>query len=418
MLNWAGNYQYKASRIHCPKTVEEVQAIVQKAKNVRALGSRHCFNDIADCPDADLISMAEMNRVIHIDKEKLNVTIQGGVTYGQLCPELNKIGLSVHNLASLPHISVAGACMTATHGSGNRNRCLSSIVIGMKIVGAEGEVKEYSRDRNSDIFPGMVVSLGSLGIVVELTLKLESAFSIRQTVFRDLPIEQFKLNFDAITSSAYSVSSFTNWKDPKINQVWLKQREGETIKYGADFFGARPATVPLHPLEGVPADYCTEQLGIEGPWHLRLPHFKLEFTPSNGVELQSEYLIPRTNAIPAIQAIHELREKISPHLQVCEIRTMAADDLWMSPFYQQDCIGIHFTWKQDWQNVSKVLPEIEKSLLPLGAKPHWGKLFVTSASDLQKAYGDQFLRFSQLLKQHDPDGKFRNPYMDRYFSHG
>jgi xylitol oxidase len=418
MRNWAGNYTYEAARVHFPGSVQEIQDIVKRCRNVRALGTRHSFNGIGDCPEADVISLKRLDRLLRFDrvgKAEWTATIEGGITYGQLCPQLDREGFALPNLASLPHISVAGACATATHGSGDRNQNLAMAVVGMKLVEAGGEEVSYSRAEHGERFAGMVVSLGGLGVVTELTLKLGPRYAIRQTVYLNLPLGRLREHFDAIMSRAYSVSLFTDWQRPRFNQVWLKHRvgDGEPVGCDPDFFDATPATVRLHPSVHRLSESCTEQLGIPGPWHERLPHFRMEFTPSTGVELQSEYLVPRARTLDAIEAVYSLRGAIAPLLQMSEVRTIAADDLWMSPCYKQACVALHFTWERNWPAVRALLPEIEKELTPLGGRPHWGKLFTVPGAVLRTLYGEQLTRFRGLLEDKDGSGKFRNPFLQQ-----
>jgi xylitol oxidase len=333
------------------------------------------------------------------------VTIGAGVRYGDLCAELHARGFALHNLASLPHISVAGACATATHGSGDKNGNLATAVVGIEIVTADGDIKTFTGES------GVVVNLGSLGIVTRVTLRLVPAFEVAQTVYQHLPLSRLEPNFGAVMSSAYSVSLFTDWQNSTINQVWQKRRVNDAPALNLESLGATRATRNLHPIENLSAVHCTQQLGVAGPWHERLPHFRMEFTPSSGEELQSEYFVPRPHAIDAIRAIDQVSQYISPHLQISEIRSIAADKLWMSPCYQQACIAIHFTWKKDWPAVREVLPRIEAALEPLSARPHWGKLFTMPPSRLQSLYR-KLPEFRELLRRLDPAGKFRNAFLE------
>ena len=415
--NWAGNYTYNAVHLHRPTTVGQVQEIVSRCNKLRVLGSRHSFNGIADCNE-DLLSLEYLNQVITLDRERHTVTIEGGVRYGPLCQYLHREGFALHNLASLPHISVTGACATATHGSGDRNGNLATAVVALEFVTANGEVVALSREQDSDQFQGAVVGLGGLGVVTRLTLKVETTFEMRQTVYEDLPLPELENNFDQITDSAYSVSLFTDWQNTSFNQVWLKQRvvvdRDNSMEAGpAIFFGAVPAPATLHPIRAISAENCTAQMGIPGPWYERLPHFKMDFTPSSGEELQTEYLIPRQYAIAAIEAINHLRGQIAPLLQISEIRTVAADKLWLSPCYQQACVALHFTWKMDWEAVRQLLPLLEKQLVPFQARPHWGKLFTMPPSQVQSLY-KKLPDFQDLLRYYDPHGKFRNAFLDAY----
>jgi xylitol oxidase len=410
--NWAGNYQYSAARLHHPETVEQVQELVTRCKKLKVLGSRHSFNSIADSP-SDLISLERFDQSVTIDRERHTVTVNGNVQYGQLAQHLHREGFALRNLASLPHISIAGACATATHGSGVNNGNLATAVSAMEIVTAAGEVVVFSREYDGEQFRGAVISLGGLGVVTKLTLDIVPTFEMRQDVYENLPLAQLENHFDDILSSAYSVSLFTDWRSARINQVWYKRRitDGTTFDLEPELLGATPATSRLHPISGLSAVNCTEQMGIHGPWHERLPHFRMDFTPSSGEELQTEYLIPHQYALPAFHAIAQLREHIVPLLQISEIRTIAADDLWMSPCYKQACVSFHFTWIKNWDAVRKLLPLIEDQLAPLHARPHWGKLFTMPSMRLQPLY-EKLPDFLQLLRQYDPRGKFRNAFLD------
>src|SRR6202043_2940750 len=346
---------------------------------LKVLGPRHCFNRIADSADY-LLSLKAMDKVITLDPSARTVTINAGMTYGQLCPYLDGKGFALHNLASLPHISIAGACSTATHGSGEKNGNLSSAVSALEIVTAAGDVVKLSRQNDGEKFSGAVVGLGALGVITKVTLDIQPTFMMRQYVYENLPLDQVKDHFEAIESSAYSVSLFTDWQRRRFNEVWIKTRieKGQAFNATPEFFGAKTATRNLHPIAELSAENCTEQMGVPGPWYERLPHFRMGFTPSAGKELQSEYFVPRQHAVEAILAVERLRDQVSPHLMISEIRAIAADNLWLSPCYEQPCITIHFTWKQDWPAVRKLLPVIEKELAPFNARPHWGKLFTMS----------------------------------------
>jgi xylitol oxidase len=404
--NWAGNIAY-AGTLATPRSVAEVQDTVRQAKKVRPLGSRHSFNAISDTPGT-LISMRSLNRVLSIDAASRTATIEGGITYGELGPQLHAAGFAVHNLASLPHISVVGAASTATHGSGNRNKNLATSIAALKIVTASGDLVTLKRG-DAD-FNGAVVSLGALGLVVEATLDIVPTFEIKQNIYLDLPFGTWVDNFEAITGSAYSVSAFTRWQGETVDQIWLKNL-ADAPAAPADLYGARPAARTLHPIATIDASPVTEQMGVPGPWHLRLPHFRMEFTPSSGAELQTEYFIARADAPAALRALKTIQQTIAGPLMVSEIRTMAADDLWLSMNYREDCVAIHFTWQLDWNAVRPILGVIEKTLAPFKVRPHWGKLFTMPTADLAPRYPrlDDFRALAQRL---DPTGKFRNAFLD------
>jgi xylitol oxidase len=409
LKNWAGNIEYSTDQVHYPRSAEEVQALVKKLQKYRALGTRHCFNRIADST-SNLISSRDLNKVISLDPAAGTVTVEGGIRYGELAPYLDEKGYALHNLASLPHISVAGSITTATHGSGVHNGNLSTAVVALEIVTAAGEVRHFSKEKDADEFYGAVVGLGALGIITKVVLAIQPRFLVRQNVYEHLPVAQLAPNFEKILSAGYSVSLFTDWREDSVNEVWIKGRVDKDPAPVSEFYGATAATKDLHPIAANSAENCTEQMGVPGPWHERLPHFKMGFTPSNGAELQTEYFVPLNQGAEAFSAIARLGKQISPHLFISEIRTIAADHFWMSPCRNQDSLTIHFTWKPDWPSVSKLLPVIEKELAPFNARPHWGKLFAMAPATLQSHY-EKLGDFKKLAATMDPQGKFRNEFI-------
>ncbi len=418
LKNWAGNLEYSTYRLYAPESMPQVAEIVKKYPKIKALGTKHCFNTIADSKD-NFISLKQLNKVISIDEAAHTVTVEAGINYGQLCPLLEEKGFALHNLASLPHISVAGACTTATHGSGVKNGNLATAVAAIEFVTAAGETVTLRRDTDGEKFNAAVVGLGAIGVITKLTLNIQPSFQVRQYVFQHLPMAQLDNHFEEIMSAGYSVSLFTDWQSDSINEVWIKTKKGTANDgvIGADFFGAEAATENMHPIAGTPAENCTAQMGVAGEWYQRLPHFKMGFTPSSGVELQSEYFVPRQHAVAAIKAVAKLGKQTGPHLFISEIRTIAADNYWMSPCYHQDAVAIHFTWKQEWPAVQKLLPLIEAALAPFHAKPHWGKLFTMSPAHLASLY-EKLPAFRKMLKGYDPNGKFRNAFLDKYIYMG
>jgi xylitol oxidase len=412
LTNWAGNLAYSTDRLYAAKSFDEVQDFVKKQAKLKILGTRHCFNNIADTKDT-FLSLKPLDEIVSLDPQARSVTVEAGITYGQLSPLLHNKGFALGNLASLPHISVAGACSTATHGSGEKNGNLATAVSALELVTADGDVVKLSRRQDTDFFKGAVVGLGALGVITKITLDIQPTYQMRQYVYENLSFGAMKNHFDAIQASAYSVSLFTDWQNRRFSEVWLKSRveKGQAFDATPEFFGAKLAAKNLHPIAELSAENCTEQMGVPGPWYERLPHFRMGFTPSAGKELQSEYFVPRQHAVEAILAVERLRDQVTPHLLITEIRAIAADDLWMSPCYQQPCVTIHFTWKQDWPAVSKLLPVIERELAPFEARPHWGKLFTMSPQQLHSIYS-KLPQFIALTKKFDPQGKFHNAFLN------
>ncbi|WP_333738686.1 FAD-binding protein [Streptomyces sp. IBSBF 2806] len=404
VTNWAGNIVFAAKEVHRPRSLDELRSLVAGSARVRALGSGHSFNKIAE-PGGDgvLLSLDGLTGEIDVDASARTVRVGGGVRYAELARRVHEHGFALANMASLPHISVAGSVATGTHGSGVANGPLAASVREVEIVTADGSTVVVGRgDRR---FDGAVTSLGALGVVTALTLDLEPAYEVEQRLFTELPLEG--LDFETVAGAAYSVSLFTDWGAPGFRQVWVKRRTDEPL---ADFPWAAPAVEALHPVPGMPAVNCTAQFGVSGPWHERLPHFRAEFTPSSGNELQSEYLLPRPHAVRALRAIEGIRQTVAPVLQICEVRTVAADDQWLSPSYGRDTVALHFTWIEDTTAVLPVVRAVEAALEPFEPRPHWGKVFQVPADVVRGRYPriDDFTALTRVL---DPAGKFSNAFV-------
>lgn len=417
--NWAGNYAFRALELRHAGSTAEVQSIVASAQKVRVLGSGHSFNDIADC-EAVQLSLEGCNRVVSLDADRARVRVEGGIRYGALAAWLHGEGWALANLASLPHISVAGAVATATHGSGSAIGNLATSVASLDIVTAAGDLVTLSRDSDGHIFNGAVVSLGALGVVVGLTLDVQPGYLVRQEVYTDLPYAVLESDFDAVFDAGSSVSVFTNWRGDSAQSVWIKDRvkdpqQGAAVR--STFLGASPAGRKLHPLpDGHPED-CTEQLGVPGPWHERLPHFRMGFAPSHGAEIQAEYFMPREHASKVIATMRRHGERLAPVLLVSEVRTVAADDLWLSPCNRGPMVAVHFTFRRDPGGVISVLPAIEADLGVFGAVPHWGKVTTMSPAAI-RSRTPRLADFRELAMSFDPNGKFRNAFVTRYIFDG
>jgi xylitol oxidase len=412
MRNWAGNHTYRASRLLEPQSIEELQEAVRGATRLRVIGSRHSFNDVADT-DGALVSLARMPKVFQPDTSSSTVTVDGATRYGDFCEPLHRAGLALHNMASLPHISVVGACATGTHGSGARSGNLATAVVEAEVVRADGELARVTSAHTEEL-RAAAVSLGCLGVITRIRLAVEPTYQVRQDVFEDLSLDAFVEHFEGIAAMGDSVSFFTEWGDRAIDQVWIKRRVdadgGEPI---ARLFQATPATVKRHPIRGFPPDACTPQLGVPGPWFERLPHFRMDHTPSSGDELQSEYFVGADRAPNAFLSLNQLRTVIAPLIQVTEVRSIAADDLPVSPASGRPSVAFHFTWKPDLPAVRQLLPTIERALEPFEPRPHWGKLFTLAPEAVRSRY-PRLPEFVAVAEAFDPAGAFRNAFVQRY----
>ena len=365
--NWAGTHEYTAPRIVTASTVDEVQRVIAAGGPVHAMGTRHSFTDLPDTTGT-LLDLAGLTGGFALDTEAGTVTVAAGTRYGVLALWLDERGYALHNLGSLPHISVGGATATATHGSGNTNGVLTSAVRGIRYVGADAQVHEVSRGEPD--FDALAVGLGAFGVLVSLTLAVQPTYRARQDVYKEVSWDAALEQFDEITGAGYSVSVFTRWEPALLGDVWVKTRLDADDDPVPDALLNGSRVIGANPLEGLPD--LTELGGVPGPWLARLPHFRLEGKPSFGDEIQSEYFVARSDAPAALRAVRELAPEIQPVLFVSERRTAASEDLWLSGAYQRDFLAIHFTWHNDDAGVRAVLPLIEQALAPFGARPLWG----------------------------------------------
>jgi xylitol oxidase len=409
MQNWSKNVEFNDRGYLQPESIIELQELVRSNAKLRARGTAHCFNEIANT-SSYAINLAKMPRVIEVNKEANSVSVSSGLTYGELTPALNAQGWALNNLASLPHISIAGSISTGTHGSGIKNQNLANQVLSLDLVTAEGELRHI--DRTNPAFNALVVGLGLGGIVYQYELKIEPTFKIRQVIYPEIPLDVLQRNFDQIMGTAYSVSYFTDWSSDQTGNLWCKFRDGEVIPESVG--GSAKAEKKFHPIPSVDPVACTDQLGESGDWHQRLSHFKLEFTPSVGEEIQTEFFLDRKDAASAIEAVSKLGEEITPLLWITELRTIAADDLWLSGAYQRDTLAIHFTWKKDLA-IYPVIEKVEAALRPFNYRPHWGKVFTADAKYLSTVY-PKMSEFKALVKALDPSSKFENSFTRRIFA--
>ena len=414
MKNWSNTYEYTAPRVEAPESVDELRRLVAGAERIRPLGSRHSFNGLADTPGT-LVDMTALPVEVEVDAAAGTATVSGGTRYGVVAAALDEAGFALHNMGSLPHISVAGATATGTHGSGVGNGNLSSAVRGLELVTPDGDLRRVTADDPE--LDGSVVALGALGPAVRVTLAIQPRYLVRQDTYRGLSWDTLLGSFREVAGGAYSISVFTNWTEPHVEQLWVKRRvDADDTAVPDEYFGAirdleeRPELVP-----GV-TDNLTRR-GVVVPWHFGLPHFRLDVPPSAGNEIQSEYFVAIDDAGPALGAVRALADRIAPHLVVSELRTMTADGLWLSPAFGRDSLAIHFTFANHPDEVLALLPAIEEALAPFAPRPHWGKLNRVDPDGFADAYprlGDQ----RALVLRHDPEGKFRNEYVERVLGLG
>jgi len=430
-VNWAGNVRFRPAGRAEPASTEQLQELVANAARVRVVGAGHSFSPLV-ATSGTLVSLRRLVRPAEVDAGTGEAWVSAGATYAEVGPELDRAGWALANLASLPQITVAGAVVTATHGSGSANRALSDAVTGLELVGADGTLHRLE----GGALAGAVVSLGALGVLTRVRVRLEPSYQAAQRVWQDLPLVAALEHLGEVLDLGWSVSLFTDWRNPdRVDQVWVKQRlhteppdatgaaspaasDGRRLS-GADDpagdaddlldrLGARRATVQLHPLADGDPGAATEQLGRPGAWHCRLPHFRPDSSPSGaGAELQSEWLVDRADGADALGRLRGLADRLAGAVRVCEVRAVGADQAWLSPAYQRDSVALHLTWRPQPSVVWPLVAEIEAALADLGPRPHWAKLWQALPAI---ARADDFRR---LVTSHDPAGCFANPLLER-----
>jgi len=409
--NWSLNHTFVAARIHRPESIDAARRLVESAPKIHAVGSRHSFNAVADSPGY-MIDLGAIDPNFVLDRAAMTVTLGANTQYGPLLAWLQSQGYALPNTASLPHITVIGAVATGTHGSGDALGTLSTSVAALEWIAPDGSLVEMRRGQPE--FDGAVVALGALGIVTRVTLDILPTFDLRQDAFADVPWERILAEFDAISSAAYSFSLITKWSGPTVDRLWLKTVVvgGEPGEVPARW--GTPTAFPLVP-GGAQDDinaFTTPFGGIPGPWSERLPHFRPDGPPGSMVQVQSEYMLPRPNAVAAMTALRGIADRIDAHLMATEVRTMAADSLWLSPAHGHDTLALHFTWEHR-PEIAAITREVEDLLLPLGGRPHWGKIIHARADRLAPLY-PKLADFRALAARCDPTGKFRNAFLDAH----
>jgi alditol oxidase len=415
LTNWAGNVRYSAAALVRPRTLTELQRLVTGTAAIRILNTGHTFNAIADCEMLIGLDQLEGACAIDVDLDSMSVAVGPTVTYAQLAVALQQEQLALENMASLPHISVTGGIATGTHGSGDRLGNLATSVRAVRLLTSDGDQIEIST--SDPRFPGAVIHLGALGVVVGVTLAVQPSYQLRQDVYLNMEWPVLAENFDAISSAGRSVSVFHDFGD-RTREVWVKRDPHAEFGHGSDLFGAVAATNGRNPLPGGDPANCTPQLGVPGPWHERLPHFRSGFFPSAGDEIQSEWFVAREDAMTAIQALRELADVIQPVLYIAELRTIAADELWLSGQYRRNSVGLHFTWRRQPEAVASACAAVERTLAHFSPRAHWGKVFGLGASAIAESY-PRLPDFLSLREELDPGGKFLNRWLrDRLLGAG
>ncbi len=405
--NWSKKVDFTSATLVEPTSVAEIQRTVSEATAIRTVGAGHSFNEIV-ATGGTLLSLAAMPRRFEIGADRRSVTVDAAMRYGELGPLLDERGLALANMASLPFFTVSGACATATHGSGDGNQGLAAAIRGLELVTADGDVITRNIDDHPDDLAAMSVGLGAFGVITAVTLAVEPRFDMAQAVDIGVPLSATVDRLDEVMADAYSVSLFTDWQDDTIGHVWRKYRLDHDPEPQRDRLGLGGAKLD-RPLTA----YHTDQVMKPGPWFERLPHVLMSRPDRPEIQLQSEYFVARRHGPAAVTAMIEHADTMAPAMQtgvLAEIRTVAADHAWLSPF-AEDTLAIHISWDPDPALVEPVLPVIEDALAPFEPRPHWGKLHSMPSTQLRERYKN-FGRWASAVATYDPSGVFRNGYLD------
>lgn len=412
MQNWAKNITFSSQNYIEIENLTQLQKVIESSNRLKVVGTSHSFSEIADTTGT-LISLKNLDSEIEIDEKSQTVKVSAGTSYANLAKYLEKNGWALSNLASLGEITIAGAVMTGTHGSGSNNKVLSDSVVAIEMILASGDKFVIDR-KDFTQFSGFVVSFGALAVFTKLTLKIVKSFSVKQVVYENIPIQSVLENFNEIFDRPYSASYFSNWSPKNTGQIWMKFLDDDKYpELQSKAYGGNLALTNQHPVKVNHPGNCTEQMGVSGKWLFRLPHFKLDSSPASGDEVQTEYLVNRIHVQSYINELTKIGEDIAARVYATEIRTISSDDLWLSGAYGRETVGFHFTWKKS-SEVKDFLPVIENILGKYNGRPHWGKLFSTPRAQLIERY-PMYEEFRQLIQKYDSGNKFRNKFIEQYF---
>uniref|UniRef100_A0A915D0Y3 FAD-binding PCMH-type domain-containing protein n=1 Tax=Ditylenchus dipsaci TaxID=166011 RepID=A0A915D0Y3_9BILA len=416
LLNWGGNFNFSTQDIKYPTTTAGVQQLVKECKGkIRPVGTRHSFSEIANTNDT-LICLVHMNLILSVDPSVPSVTVQAGITYTDLIPFLQSIGLAIPMMASLGEISIAGAINTAVHGSGAGIGNLATQVLGLQMVLADGSVVQYSKGQNDTELAAATVGLGALGIVTQVTLQAQPTYNLAINVFENMDMSVLDTQLYNITHSGYAINMWSTFGTPGVlDQVWIttKVDSNGVNAYGnvSQLYGAPAATAQSSPIAALPPTYVVPQMGIVGPYYERLTDYDLGLSGQEGQQTQSEYYVDFDDFVPALKALQTLSAEINAVVYVALFRITEKDELWMSPQYKKTTMAIHFSWQPKLDQVMALLPKIEAALAPFNPIPHWGKLYTLKPEQYLPLL-PKYPEWREQVELHDPTHKFRNKWLE------
>jgi FAD-linked oxidoreductase len=401
--------------IESPKTLAELQRLVAAAAKVRVAGTGHSFMPLC-ATDGLLLSLSDLEGALTVAEDGKSVWVPAGWPIGKLTDALWALGFSLINQGDIDKQAIAGAVCTATHGTGRTLGSLATAAEGFRIVTADGSLVECDRDHEPELFEAARLSLGMLGVVVGIRMKVLPAYRLKETQRRQ-SLAKTLAEWDALADGHRHVEF---WQFPYSDHVTLKildvVDEGESPDPGefedtvfqavCDLVAVWPRTAPTLNRMLTRAIRSSERAGPAG----RI------FPSERGVRFEEmEYEIPAENGPAALKAaIGLVRDARWPIIFPFEYRTVAADDIWISPMNGRDCISISFhqyakmPWREAFAGVEQVFQQA-------GGRPHWAKRHTLASADVLALYADA-PKWGAARKRADPGGKFLNGHLADLFA--
>lgn len=416
--NWSGNQICYPEQRLAPASVTELQTHLRETRGrVRLVGAGHSFSPLATT-DHTMISLDRLNGILHSDDTALQATIGAGTRLGRIGARLAEQNQALINMPDIDHQTLAGCVATATHGTGADLGCLSDNIRAMTLVTANGEKLSCSTGHNTDLLRAAQVSLGALGAVTDITLQNTRPYRLKR-VTDWLSIDEILAQADTLAEQhrnfefyyvPFSGMGFTDTQDiteePRSSTESLDQNDGaRDLKQARDLLSWSPTLRRL--ILGSYMRILQKEVRVSPSWQSYASERRVRFN-------EMEYHLPREDWLAAFREIRQTVERDFPECFFpFEVRFVKGDDIWLSPFYQRDCVSIavHRFHEEDYQPMFTALEPIFRKY---GGRPHWGKLSNLSADEARALYPrwDDFLA---LRRELDPDNRFLNPYLARLF---
>jgi L-gulonolactone oxidase len=425
--NWGRNQSCSPAAIEEPESELEVVEAVGRARAagqaVKVVGAGHSFSDIA-CTDGRLLRLDRLDRIVSMDRETGSVTVEGGIPLWKLNEELAQRGLALSNLGDIDRQSISGAVSTATHGGGARFGGLATFVTGLELVTAAGEVVQCSAEVEPELFACARVSLGALGVITKVTLQCEPAFRLH-AVERPCTVEELVRDLDEIADANEHIDCYwfphtdvatvkvANRTDAPVRAWRGWKRYRNEVLLPNHVYAARCAVGRMRPGR-IPANMQRVAAGIGRSQQTDVSH-RILCSRRLVRFVEMEYAVPRSELTQLLLQVRDLIETEGLRVDFpVEVRVAAADDIPLSTAHGRATgyLAVHLSAGTPRPRIERYFRGVEGLMLDAGGRPHWGKLHFQDAAGLSPRYPD-WDRFRRVRTRVDPDGRFRNRYLDR-----